>query len=45
MDMAKVTSDDYPIDLGSGDGRTVIAAANGERGRLGSNMSSFANRS
>ncbi len=28
LDMAKVTSKDYVIDLGSGDGRTVIAAAN-----------------
>lgn len=27
LDMAKVTSDDYVIDLGSGDGRLVIAAA------------------
>jgi SAM-dependent methyltransferase len=27
LDMAKVTSSDYVIDLGSGDGRTVIAAA------------------
>ena len=27
LDMAKVTSIDYVIDLGSGDGRTVIAAA------------------
>ena len=27
LDMAKVTSSDYLIDLGSGDGRTVIAAA------------------
>jgi precorrin-6B methylase 2 len=27
LSMAKVTSDDYVIDLGSGDGRTVIAAA------------------
>jgi hypothetical protein len=27
LDMAKVTSRDYVIDLGSGDGRTVIAAA------------------
>jgi SAM-dependent methyltransferase len=27
LDMAKVTADDYLIDLGSGDGRTVIAAA------------------
>jgi len=27
LDMAKVTSEDYVIDLGSGDGRTVIAAA------------------
>ena len=27
LDMAKVTSNDYVIDLGSGDGRTVIAAA------------------
>ncbi len=27
LDMAKVTSDDFVIDLGSGDGRTVIAAA------------------
>jgi SAM-dependent methyltransferase len=27
LDMAKVTSKDYVIDLGSGDGRTVIAAA------------------
>src|SRR5688500_7630794 len=27
LDMAKVTPKDYVIDLGSGDGRTVIAAA------------------
>ena len=27
LDLAKVTGDDYVIDLGSGDGRTVIAAA------------------
>jgi SAM-dependent methyltransferase len=27
LDMAKVTSQDYVIDLGSGDGRTVISAA------------------
>jgi hypothetical protein len=27
LDMAKVTADDYLIDLGSGDGRTVITAA------------------
>ncbi|MFC1489693.1 SAM-dependent methyltransferase [Candidatus Latescibacterota bacterium] len=27
LDLAKVTPDDYLIDLGSGDGRTVIAAA------------------
>jgi len=27
LDMAKVTKDDYLIDLGSGDGRTVISAA------------------
>lgn len=27
LDMAKVTRDDYVIDLGSGDGRTVMAAA------------------
>jgi hypothetical protein len=27
LDIAKVTSNDYVIDLGSGDGRTVIAAA------------------
>lgn len=27
LDIAKVTPDDYVIDLGSGDGRTVIAAA------------------
>jgi precorrin-6B methylase 2 len=27
LDMAKLTSDDYLIDLGSGDGRTVITAA------------------
>ncbi len=27
LDMAKVTSEDYVIDLGSGDGKTVIAAA------------------
>ena len=30
LDLAEVTSDDYVIDLGSGDGRTVIAA--GKRG-------------
>lgn len=34
LDMAKVTPDDFVIDLGSGDGRTVIAAAKrGARGR------------
>jgi SAM-dependent methyltransferase len=27
LDMAKVTADDYVVDLGSGDGRTVITAA------------------
>src|ERR1051325_11074999 len=27
LDMAKVTAQDYVVDLGSGDGRTVIAAA------------------
>src|SRR5215211_5862126 len=27
LDMARVTVDDYVIDLGSGDGRTVITAA------------------
>jgi len=27
LDMAKVTADDYVVDLGSGDGRNVIAAA------------------
>src|SRR5260221_420335 len=27
LDMAKVTANDYVIDLGSGDGRTVITAA------------------
>lgn len=27
LDMAKITSEDYVIDLGSGDGRTVISAA------------------
>ena len=27
LDLAKVTAKDYLIDLGSGDGRTVIAAA------------------
>ena len=27
LDMAKVTPNDYVIDLGSGDGRTVITAA------------------
>jgi SAM-dependent methyltransferase len=27
LDMAKVTAEDYVVDLGSGDGRTVIAAA------------------
>src|SRR5687768_14036910 len=27
LDMAKVTADDYVMDLGSGDGRNVIAAA------------------
>ena len=33
LDMAQVTSQDYVIDLGSGDGRTVIAAARrGARG-------------
>jgi SAM-dependent methyltransferase len=33
LDMAKVTAQDYVIDLGSGDGRTVIAAA--KRGARG----------
>lgn len=34
LDLAKVTSEDFVIDLGSGDGRTVIAAAKrGARGR------------
>jgi SAM-dependent methyltransferase len=33
LDMAKVTPQDYVIDLGSGDGRNVIAAA--KRGALG----------
>lgn len=34
LDMANVTPDDFVIDLGSGDGRTVIAAAKrGARGR------------
>jgi len=28
LDTAKVTANDYVIDLGSGDGRIVIAAAN-----------------
>src|SRR3954462_9732395 len=27
LDLARVTADDYVIDLGSGDGRTVVAAA------------------
>ncbi len=27
LDMARVTADDFVIDLGSGDGRMVIAAA------------------
>ncbi|MGD9953326.1 MAG: SAM-dependent methyltransferase, partial [Burkholderiales bacterium] len=27
LDLAEVTEDDYLVDLGSGDGRTVIAAA------------------
>ena len=33
LDMAKVTPQDFVIDLGSGDGRTVISAA--KRGALG----------
>ena len=32
LDLAKVTPQDYVMDLGSGDGRTVIAAA--KRGNL-----------
>jgi precorrin-6B methylase 2 len=36
LDMAKMTSDDYVIDLGSGDGRTVITAAKrGAKAALG----------
>ena len=35
LDMAKVTPQDYVIDLGSGDGRTVIAAAKRGAGALG----------
>jgi len=35
LDMAEVTSRDYVIDLGSGDGRTVIAAAGGGARALG----------
>src|SRR6266568_5415309 len=35
LDMAKVTSSDYVIDLGSGDGRTVIAAAKRGASALG----------
>jgi SAM-dependent methyltransferase len=35
LDMAKVTSSDYVIDLGSGDGRTVIAAAKRGAAALG----------
>jgi predicted methyltransferase len=31
LDMARVTPDDYVIDLGSGDGRTVITAAKARR--------------
>ena len=35
LDMAKVTPQDYVIDLGSGDGRTVITAAKrGARHRI-----------
>src|SRR5512145_1786766 len=33
LDLAQITSDDFLIDLGSGDGRTVIAAA--KRGTRG----------
>jgi hypothetical protein len=35
LDMAKVTSRDFVIDLGSGDGRTVITAAKRGAGALG----------
>jgi methyltransferase family protein len=35
LDMAKVTPQDFVIDLGSGDGRTVIAAAKRGAGALG----------
>lgn len=35
LDAAKVTKDDYVIDLGSGDGRTVIAAAKRGASALG----------
>ena len=35
LDMAKVTANDYVIDLGSGDGRTVIAAAKRGANALG----------
>ena len=35
LDAAKVTKDDYVIDLGSGDGRTVITAAKRGANALG----------
>src|SRR5687768_10620829 len=35
LDMAKVTTKDYVIDLGSGDGRNVIAAAKRGASALG----------
>jgi len=35
LDLAKVTADDFVIDLGSGDGRMVIAAARRGAGALG----------
>ena len=37
LNMAKVTPNDYVIDLGSGDGRTVITAANAAPRRSASN--------
>src|ERR1044071_2517480 len=37
LDMAHITRDDYVVDLGSGDGRNVIAAA--QRGARGRNCS------
>jgi SAM-dependent methyltransferases related to tRNA (uracil-5-)-methyltransferase len=38
LDMAKLTPQDYLIDLGSGDGRTVITAAKRGSKALGTNI-------